>query len=81
MRALRDFNTPKIVTEDTTIFMGLIGDLFPALDVPRKRDFEFEKQVQQAAIDLKLQPEDNFILKVGHSSVCFYSSERIAKHT
>jgi len=64
MRALRDFNTPKIVTEDTTIFMGLIGDLFPALDVPRKRDLEFEKQVRYAAIDLKLQPEDNFILKV-----------------
>jgi len=64
MRALRDFNTPKIVTEDTTIFMGLIGDLFPALDVPRKRDLEFEKQVRHAAIDLKLQPEDNFILKV-----------------
>jgi len=55
---------PKIVTEDTAIFMGLIGDLFPALDVPRKRDLEFEKQVRQAAIDLKLQPEDNFILKV-----------------
>jgi len=64
MRALRDFNTPKIVTEDTTIFMGLIGDLFPELDVPRKRDLEFEKQVRQATIDLKLQPEDNFILKV-----------------
>lgn len=64
MRALRDFNTPKIVTEDTTIFMGLIGDLFPALEVPRKRDLEFEKQVRQATIDLKLQPEDNFILKV-----------------
>lgn len=64
MRALRDFNTPKIVTEDTVIFMELIGDLFPTLDVPRKRDLEFEKQVRQAAIDLKLQPEDNFILKV-----------------
>lgn len=64
MRALRDFNIPKIVTEDTAIFMGLIGDLFPTLDVPRKRDVEFEKQIRQAAIDLKLQPEDNFILKV-----------------
>ncbi|XP_054265094.1 dynein beta chain, ciliary-like [Macrosteles quadrilineatus] len=64
MRALRDFNIPKIVTDDMTIFMGLIGDLFPALDVPRKRDLDFEKQVRQAAIDLKLQPEDNFILKV-----------------
>lgn len=64
MRALRDFNIPKIVTDDTPVFMGLIGDLFPALDVPRKRDADFEKTVKQAAIDLKLQPEDNFILKV-----------------
>lgn len=32
--------------------------------MPRKRDLEFEKSVKQAAIDLKLQPEDNFILKV-----------------
>lgn len=37
MRALRDFNIPKIVTDDMPVFMGLIGDLFPALDVPRKR--------------------------------------------
>jgi len=64
MRALRDFNVPKIVTDDVPVFMGLIGDLFPALDVPRKRDQEFERTVKQAAADLQLQPEDNFILKV-----------------
>lgn len=44
--------------------VGLISDLFPALDVPRKRDQDFEKTVKQAATDLLLQPEDNFILKV-----------------
>nr|CAD7423389.1 unnamed protein product [Timema monikensis] len=64
MRALRDFNIPKIVTDDVPIFMGLIGDLFPALDVPRKRDYDFEKVVKQSITDLKLQPEDNFVLKV-----------------
>lgn len=64
MRALRDFNIPKIITDDVPVFMGLIGDLFPALDVPRKRDMEFERTVKQAAMDLLLQPEDNFILKV-----------------
>ncbi|XP_021937393.1 dynein beta chain, ciliary isoform X2 [Zootermopsis nevadensis] len=64
MRALRDFNIPKVVTDDFPVFMGLIGDLFPALDVPRKRDQEFERTVKQAAVDLLLQPEDNFILKV-----------------
>lgn len=64
MRALRDFNIPKIVTDDVPVFMGLIGDLFPALDVPRKRDLEFEKIVKKSVVDLKLQAEDNFVLKV-----------------
>lgn len=68
MRALRDFNIPKIVTDDMPVFMGLIGDLFPALDVPRKRDPEFEKQVKESILDLKLQAEDNFVLKVQESS-------------
>lgn len=72
MRALRDFNIPKIVTDDMQIFMGLIKDLFPALDVPRKRDIDFERQVRQAAIDLKLQPEDNFILKVRKHNFILY---------
>ena len=50
MRALRDFNTPKIVTDDVPIFMGLIGDLFPALNVPRKRDIDFETFVKNSVI-------------------------------
>lgn len=64
MRSLRDFNIPKIVTDDIPVFMGLIGDLFPALDVPRRRDLNFEVLVRKAVMDLKLQAEDNFVLKV-----------------
>uniref|UniRef100_A0A8B9CMQ0 Dynein axonemal heavy chain 9 n=1 Tax=Anser brachyrhynchus TaxID=132585 RepID=A0A8B9CMQ0_9AVES len=64
MRSLRDFNIPKIVTDDVPVFMGLIGDLFPALDVPRKHDLNFESFVRQAVLDLRLQAEDNFVLKV-----------------
>uniref|UniRef100_A0A8D0H5U7 Dynein axonemal heavy chain 17 n=1 Tax=Sphenodon punctatus TaxID=8508 RepID=A0A8D0H5U7_SPHPU len=64
MRALRDFNIPKIVTDDLPVFMGLIGDLFPALDVPRKRDLNFEKIIKQSIVDLKLQAEESFVLKV-----------------
>ncbi|NXC42955.1 DYH9 protein, partial [Penelope pileata] len=64
MRSLRDFNIPKIVTDDMPVFMGLIGDLFPTLDVPRKRDLSFESFVRQAVSDLQLQAEDNFVLKV-----------------
>ncbi|NXM68229.1 DYH17 protein, partial [Serilophus lunatus] len=64
MRALRDFNIPKIVTDDLPVFMGLIGDLFPALDVPRKRDLNFERVIRESVLELKLQAEENFVLKV-----------------
>lgn len=70
MRALRDFNIPKIVTDDLPVFMGLIGDLFPALNVPRKRDMNFEKLIRQATLDQKLQPEDSFVLKVNILCYC-----------
>ena len=64
MRALRDFNTPKIVSDDLPVFLGLITDLFPNVDIPRKRDPEFEKAVKVAACDINLQPEDSCTLKV-----------------
>lgn len=64
MRALRDFNTPKIVTDDAAIFSGLLGDLFPGLEVERERDSEFENAVRKTTLALRLQPEETFILKV-----------------
>ena len=64
MRALRDFNIPKIVNEDITVFMGLIVDLFPGLDVPRNADATFEKQIIEAIHKSGLQPEESFVLKV-----------------
>ncbi|KAF5892934.1 dynein heavy chain 11, axonemal-like, partial [Clarias magur] len=64
MRALRDFNLPKIVTSDVPIFLGLISDLFPLLDIPRKRDLQLEQHVRRATGELRLQPEENFVLKV-----------------
>ncbi|KAJ7345633.1 hypothetical protein JRQ81_001583, partial [Phrynocephalus forsythii] len=64
MRALRDFNLPKLVANDVPIFLGLINDLFPFLEVPRKRDLKLEQLVRQSIAELHLQPEENFILKV-----------------
>jgi dynein heavy chain len=64
MRALRDFNIPKIVTDDTSVFHGLIGDLFPKVEVPRKRFESFEDEIRKATLEMGLQTEDNFTLKV-----------------
>ena len=36
MRALRDMNMPKFVFEDVPLFMGLIKDLFPNMDIKLK---------------------------------------------
>ena len=64
MRALRDFNTPKIVAADSTIFMGLLNDIFPNVEIERKRDFEFETVIEKTCVENKLFPEPEFILKV-----------------
>lgn len=49
MRALRDFNIPKITADDLPIFMGLLGDLFPGIDPPRKVDERFESIIKKCA--------------------------------
>jgi len=46
------------------IFRGLIGDLFPNIDVPRKVDYNFEELVKKAAVELSYWPEPAFILKI-----------------
>jgi len=63
-RALRDFNLPKIVGDDLVVFRGLLGDLFPGIDIPRKRDLDFERVIEECAVASMLQPEPDFLLKV-----------------
>lgn len=64
MRALRDFNIPKIAADDMDIFMGLLSDLFPGIDVPRKRDMKFEGIITDAAKEQNLHDDPDFIMKV-----------------
>jgi len=63
MRALRDFNIPKIVREDEVVFFGLLGDLFPGIDPPRKVDPKLEQLVGMACESLGNHPDDLFRLK------------------
>ena len=64
MRALRDFNVPKIAQQDMVIFFGLLGDLFPGINPPRKVDMDLEDAVAVAIDELKLHPDEVFMLKV-----------------
>ncbi|ETN24826.1 hypothetical protein PPTG_01014 [Phytophthora nicotianae INRA-310] len=64
MRSLRDFNLPKIVKQDLLVFNGLLSDLFPNLNLPRKIDESMEKYVHVACEDRGLWPHEQFRLKV-----------------
>ena len=46
MRALRDMNMPKFVFEDVPLFLGLIGDLFPNMNIERK-PYEKANQINE----------------------------------
>lgn len=48
LRALRDFNLGKLTADDTSIFLGLLNDLFPkTLElVPRATDDVFDAKVR-----------------------------------
>ena len=64
MRALRDFNTPKIPNNDIPIFLRLIADLFPALDLQPKGNKDLHKICVEVCKGNNLRPEELFIGKV-----------------
>ena len=64
MRALRDFNTPKIPLNDLPIFMRLISDIFPGLDLPTKFNEELKETCIKVCQSMKLQTDEIFVSKV-----------------
>eukprot|EP00981_Chlorochromonas_danica_P012313 scaffold4815_cov184-Ochromonas_danica.AAC.1 len=64
MRALRDFNIPKIVQADEVVFFGLLNDLFPGLNPPRVFDEALSECIAVACDQHGLWPDPFFTLKV-----------------
>jgi dynein heavy chain len=66
MRALRDFNTPKIPAHDIPVFLRLIRDLFPkyAENTPPVFDDKLREKAHQVALDSKLIPHEQLLIKV-----------------
>jgi dynein heavy chain len=46
------------------VFLVSINDLFPSIDVPRKRKVKFEEIIQPCVLKEKHQAEDQFIRKI-----------------
>jgi len=63
MRALRDFNTPKIPSHDIPIFLRVINDLFMGLTVKSKVDEDLKAQIIRVAKNMGLQYDDTFVNK------------------
>jgi len=63
-RALRDFNVPKITTQDMPIFLRLIQDLFPGINPEPFQDLKFEKVCADIIRKRKLQADPGFVQKV-----------------
>ncbi|KAF3826620.1 hypothetical protein GH733_009145 [Mirounga leonina] len=64
IRALRDSNLPKFLTDDALLFSGIISDLFPGVQIP-EHDYGI---LQSTIIDVmnrqNLQPEACMVKKV-----------------
>jgi len=63
MRALRDFNTPKIPIHDIPIFLRLINDLFMGLSVDSKVDDDLKQKIVRVAKEEGLQYDEMFVNK------------------
>lgn len=67
MRALRDFNMPKIITDDQPIFINLLQDLFPGHSPAVQTDEALMKDVHTVAVQNKFVPQGSatggFLLK------------------
>ena len=64
MRALRDFNTPKIPATDIPVFLRLISDLFPGLELATNVDEVLKETAIKVSRKNGFQSEDVFIAKV-----------------
>jgi dynein heavy chain len=64
-KALRDFNMPKIITDDRSIFLNLLKDLFTNItkEPPVEIDKDFKKVIMKSAKELGYIPEEIFSLK------------------
>ena len=63
MRALRDFNTPKMPLHDIPIFLRLVNDLFMGLTVDARVDEGLKAKIIRVAKERGLQYDEMFVNK------------------
>ncbi|XP_068444624.1 dynein axonemal heavy chain 6 isoform X2 [Clinocottus analis] len=64
IRALRDSNLPKFLTDDTVLFGGILSDLFPGVSIPDHDYGVLETTIVESLIKRNLQPLASMTNKV-----------------
>ncbi|XP_053711973.1 dynein axonemal heavy chain 6-like isoform X3 [Synchiropus splendidus] len=64
IRALRDSNLPKFLTDDAVLFGGILSDLFPGVVIPEHDYGILHSTIQDSLVKKNLQPLDSMINKV-----------------
>ena len=64
LSAINDVNLPKFTENDTPLFAGITGDLFPTTTLPPPAHVRLLTAVRAAAADLGLQPHPSFLAYV-----------------
>ena len=61
---LRDNNIPKLTSEDTPLFMGILNDLFPGVEAVPVDYNDLRAAIIEEMVSLSLQPVESMISKV-----------------
>ncbi|XP_066474528.1 dynein axonemal heavy chain 6 [Tiliqua scincoides] len=64
IRALRDSNLPKFLTDDAILFSGIISDLFPGVIIPEHNYGVLESTIIEIMLSKGLQSEESMVRKV-----------------
>ncbi|XP_028284655.1 dynein heavy chain 6, axonemal [Parambassis ranga] len=64
IRALRDSNLPKFLTDDAVLFVGILSDLFPGVCIPEHDYGVLHSTILESLVKRNLQPLSSMTKKV-----------------
>lgn len=64
IRAMRDSNIPKFLRDDTVLFLALVSDLFPSVDIREVVNAELNTEIKRCLTENGHQVVDLFVTKI-----------------
>mmetsp|Transcript_46773 Transcript_46773/g.83798 ORF Transcript_46773/g.83798 Transcript_46773/m.83798 type:complete len:4084 (-) Transcript_46773:846-13097(-) len=64
IRAMRDANIPKFLKDDAILFMALVGDLFPGIEIVEALNPALDEAIRAELVENNYEDFDPFVTKV-----------------